>query len=334
MRLPQLGAQASALGALVLFAWADSSFATAEIKPSLEVKTPTEFRVTLLGTGNPRPSLERFGPSTLVEAGSYRFLVDTGRGATQRLFQIGGGPLLRSVDRVFLTHLHSDHVVGLSDLWLSGRVFGRSRALQVLGPAGTHDLGTHLAKAYSFDVRLRREDEGLPEEGGRLEAQDVRPGVVFRGEGLQVTAFLVDHGGGIEPAYGYRFDYRNRSLVLSGDTRPCEELIRQAKGVDVLVHEVVSPEVERRRAQVTDPEAVERIIAHHTTAEQAGRIFARTKPRLAVYSHIVPSPAVAEDLVPPTRRHYSGPLAVGYDLMSIAIGDTIEVHPHKVFGDN
>jgi len=194
-------------------------------------------------------------------------------------------------------------------------------------------MGLHLEKAYSFEVRLRSEDEGLPKAGGRLIARDLEAGAVQQHGNLKVTAFLVDHGGGIEPAYGYRFDYGNRSLVLSGDTRPSEELIRQAMGVDVLVHEVVSPEVERRRAQVPDPKAVERIIAHHTTAEQAGRIFARTKPRLAVYSHIVPSPAVAEDLIPPTRRHYSGELAVGFDLMTITIGDTIEIYPRKVLSD-
>jgi ribonuclease Z len=108
--------------------------------------------------------------------------------------------------------------------------------------------------------------------------------------------------------------------------------VEAARGVDVLVHEVISPEVELRRAQV-DESAIGRVIAHHASPEQVGRIFAQVKPRLAVYSHIVPSPAVAEDLIPPTRKTYDGPLAVGYDLMTIRIGETIEVYPRRTVSD-
>jgi ribonuclease Z len=121
--------------------------------------------------------------------------------------------------------------------------------------------------------------------------------------------------------------------VFSGDTRFFEGLVEHAVGVDVLVHEVISPEVEMRRAQVQGTGALERIIARHASPEQAGTIFARVKPRLAVYSHIVPSPTSAEDLVAPTRRTYSGPLAVGYDLMTIVIGDTVDAFPRKIMSD-
>ena len=101
----------------------------------------------------------------------------------------------------------------------------------------------------------------------------------------------------------------------------------------MIVHEVISPEVEMRRAQIQGAHAIERVMSHHTTPEQAGTLFSRIKPRLAVYTHIVPSPATAEDLIGPTRRTYSGPLAVGYDLMTIVIGDTVEVYPRKTLSD-
>jgi ribonuclease Z len=281
--------------------------------------------VTLLGTGNPRPAPDRFGPSILVEAGPERLLVDAGRGNTIRLFEIGGGALLSQVTGVFLTHLHSDHVVGLPDLWLTGWLFGRAAPLEVIGPDGTAELGAGLERAYAFDVRMRRDvDERLPGDGARLLARDVPPGLALERNGVRVTAFAVDHAP-VTPAYGYRIEYRGRSVVFSGDTRYFDAVITASRGADVLIHEVVSPEVERARAQVKDPAAVERIIAHHTTPEEAGRIFTAASPRLAVYSHIVPSPATASDLVGPTRRTWKGPLEVGEDLMRISIGDRVTV---------
>jgi ribonuclease Z len=280
--------------------------------------------ITLLGTGNPRPTLDRFGPSTLIEAGAERLLIDAGRGAPIRLFEIGAAPMLSGLTAVLLTHLHSDHVVGLPDVWLTGWMFGRRTPLEVIGPAGTVDLGNGLVRAYAFDVRMRRDvDERLPAAGAELRPRDVVPGVVLERGGVKVTASPVDHGP-VVPSFGYRVDHAGRSVVVSGDTRYIESLITAARGADVIVHEVVSPDVERRRAQVS-PKTIEGIIARHTPPEDAGRIFAAVKPRLAVYSHIVPSPATAEDLVGPTRRAWDGPLEVGYDLMQISVGARVVV---------
>jgi ribonuclease Z len=291
------------------------------------------LRVTLLGTGNPRPSIDRFGPSILVEAGETTVLVDVGRGATQRLFQIGRAAKLREVDLVLFTHLHSDHVVGFSDLWLTSWVFGRTVPLRVIGPPGTDDMCRHLESAFTFNRRVRSQDERFSEPGVQLEVSDVEPSVVFEDGDLRVTAFAVDHGGNIEPAYGYRIDYAGRSVAFSGDTRYYEPIVEHARGVDVLIHEVISPEVEFRAAQIVGEHAVQQVLSHHASPEQVGEIFSRVKPRLAVYSHIVPSPSQPEDLVPPTRKTYQGPLAVGYDLMMISIGESIDVHPRRTLAD-
>ena len=308
---------------LVAMAWASAPIA----------QQKGTFQITLLGTGNPRPNMERFGPSILVEAGRQRVLIDAGRGAAQRLFEIGARDALTGINALFLTHLHSDHVVGLPDLWLTSWVFGRAKALEVVGPPGTAEMAGHLEKAFQWDIITRFKDEAYPLEGVRLAARDTPPGVAYEKDGLRVTAFAVDHGDVIAPAYGYRVDYQGRSAAFSGDTRFFEPIATHAQGVDVLVHEVVSPEVEQRRAQVQGPFAIERTIAHHASPEQVGTVFSRVKPRLAVYSHIVPSPTTAEDLIGPTRRTYSGPLAVGYDLMTIVIGDTVEVHPRRTLSD-
>ena len=281
-----------------------------------------DIKVTLLGTGNPRPVMSRFGPSILVEAGKEKLVFDCGRGATQRLYQLKIP--FSEITALFLTHLHSDHTVGIPDLWLTGWVMGRTTPLPVWGPEGTKAMMEHLQQAYAFDIHIRRDvDTKLPGAGAEIIAKDIEEGVVYNTAGVEVTAFLVDHGE-IKPAFGYRVDYGGHSVTMSGDTRPSENLIKFAQGTDVLIHEVIDPEAFGDTVTTDSADQRKKIIEHHTTAEQAGIIFTRVKPRLAVYSHIVP-PDVP-DVIPHTRKTYAGPLELGEDLMSIEIGDKIAVH--------
>ena len=279
------------------------------------------LKVTLLGTGNPRPRIDRFGPSILVEAGKETLLFDCGRGATIRLSQ--ASVPFSSVTALFLTHLHSDHVVGLPDLWLTGWIMGRHVPLQVWGPTGTVDMLKGLEQAYAFDVHMRRDvDEQLPAQGAVLMGKDIGEGVVYESNGVKVTAFLVDHGP-VKPALGFRVDYQGHAVVLSGDTRPSDNLIKFSRGTDVLVHEVFDPEAYREVGNSLTPEQRKRVREHHSTPEEAGTVFTKVAPKLAVYSHIVP-PDVP-DVIPHTRKTYSGPLEVGEDLMTIEIGEQVRV---------
>ncbi|HET7553043.1 MAG TPA: MBL fold metallo-hydrolase [Gemmatimonadaceae bacterium] len=287
--------------------------------------------VTLLGTGKPIPAMDRFGAGTLVQAGPVTLLFDCGRGITQRLWQ--RHIPLSDVSVLFLTHLHSDHVVGIPDLWLTGWLAGpfgnRTAPFQVRGPAGTREMMTHLEKAYAADVRIRTAGENLRPAGAAIDAVDISEGVVYRDHGVTVTAFEVDHGPFIKPALGYRVDYGGRSVVISGDTRFNENLIRHAQGADVLVHEVAFA----REELLGRSAAARGIIALHTTPEDAGRVFARVKPKLAAYTHVVllaldsisPPPTVRE-LIERTRTTYAGPLVVGEDLMTIEVGDSVTVY--------
>jgi len=288
-----------------------------------------EIKVTLLGTGSPIPVIERFGPSALVEAGPEKLLIDCGRGASLRLWQ--QRVRLGAVTAVFLTHLHSDHIVGIPDLWLTGWLpppFGhRIGAFQIWGPAGTKELMANLQKAFAADIQFRMAD-GIPPQGVTVLAQEITQGLVYEKNGVKVTAFQVDHATA-KPAFGYRIDYAGHSVVFSGDTRFSENLIRFSNGADLLVHEVAwaKPEL------LNKSEAARIIIGLHTTPEEAGTVFARVKPRLAVYSHIVlvtTDPSFTEptsaEVLKLTRKAYDGPLEMGEDLMTIGIGDKIDVH--------
>jgi len=280
------------------------------------------FRVTLLGTGGPPPRVDRFGPSTLVEAGEEKFIFDAGRGALQRLYQLKIP--FGDITGLFLTHLHSDHVVGFPDLWLTGwngQKWGqRTVPLRVWGPPETQEMMTHLQQAYQFDIRIRTH---YPKEGVAIVAQEFTDGVVYDENGVRVIAFEVDHGR-VKPAYGYRINYRGHSVVLSGDTRFNENVIQFATGVDLLVHEVALMTDEFMRTA----KAASIIAGNHTTAEEAGKVFDRAKPKLAVYSHILEfgDPSL-QDLIDGTRRAYGGPFEIGEDLMGIEIGEDVVVRP-------
>ena len=280
-----------------------------------------DLKVTLLGTGSPQPRMERFGPSILVEAGTKKLVFDCGRGAAQRIEQLKIP--FAAVDALFLSHLHSDHVVGIPDLWLTGWARGRKVPFQVWGPAGTKAMMSHLQEAFQFDIEIRQRDDKLPAQGVEILAKDIAQGIVYDDAGIKVTAFTVDHGE-VKPALGYRIDFAGHSVVLSGDTKYSENLIHYSQGTDVLIHEVIDPDYFRAKNPSMSEERFQAIKGHHTTAEQAGTIFSQVKPKLAVYSHIVPGDT--PNLVPLTRKTYSGPLEVGEDLMVIEIGKTVALH--------
>ena len=296
----------------------------------------SDFRVTLVGSGNPVPEADRFGPATLVEAGDQKLLFDAGRAVTIRLWQLNVP--FSKISPLFLTHFHSDHTIGIPDLWLTGWLGGpfgrRVTPFHVIGPPGTKELMTNLERAYAADIRIRIADEHYPPEGVKVIADEFTgEGVVYEKDGVRVTAFVVDHGDEIKPAYGYRVDFEGRSIVLSGDTRLNENVIKYGTGADVLVHEVAAV-----RSELLNDDQVRRVMAHHTSPQEAGTVFTRAHPKLAVYTHLTllarpPVPAVTiPEVIAQTRETYSGPLEAGEDLMTVEIGEdgepVVQRRPH------
>lgn len=280
--------------------------------------TAQEMRVTLLGTGSPAPSAERAGPATVVRAGDQTLLIDAGRNVVTRLWQ--KRIPVRDIDAVFLTHYHHDHLNGLADLWLTGWLgtdYGqRNSPMLLIGPEGVNNVAAGLETAYRRNKEIRTLDENLPAAGATFEAREfTAPETVYSQNGVTVQAFTVNHGELITPAVGYRIDYAGLSVVISGDTTFDERLIKAASGTDLLVHEVMAWD---QQAMETIPTAAQ-IAAHHTTPEEAGRVFSRVRPKLAAYSHLVLRGTSDAQLTQRTRTTYNGPLAIGSDLMSFVI---------------
>ena len=182
-----------------------------------------DIKLTFLGTGAPRPSPTRYGPSILLEAGDTKLLVDAGPGMRQRIFQAGGFELLTDIDTVLITHLHFDHTIELPNLWLTGWLFGRKTNMKVYGPEGTAEFMNHFEQAFDWDLRYRYLTN-VHVEGSDLITTDIEPGVFYNQNGIKITAFDVAHLPmdpdteellGLEGAtFGYRVDYKGRSVIF------------------------------------------------------------------------------------------------------------------------
>lgn len=276
--------------------------------------------VTLLGTGTPRPDPERSGPATLIEAGDTKILIDVGRGTTTRLGQVGLGPA--DISAVLVTHMHSDHLAGLPDLWLLGYLppWYRDCPLPVYGPPGTDDLAAGLEQAFRTETEGR---EAGFRPGPRIEPVEIgHEGPVFEHGGVTVTAIAVDH---IPNSYAFRVDYEGRSVVVSGDTRPSDNLVRHAQGADLLVHEVMAISDSVLDANPRAAPVMRGVLGNHTTPEQAARVARRIAPRMLVFNHVSLAGVTDDEVVAAVRSAYDGPVAVGRDLMAILVGEEVRI---------
>ena len=278
-------------------------------------------KLVFLGTGTPVPDPDRSGQSLAIVVDDVPFLVDAGPGVVRRAAAAsskGRVPGLQAsqLGRVFITHLHSDHTLGLPDLVFSPWVLGRVEPLEIWGPPGLDKMVEHIQQAWEEDIRIRREGlEALGDRGHRANVHEIVlerevPAIVLDSSRLKVTAFAVKHGGW-KSALGYRFDTPDRSIVVSGDTRPTDTIARMCDGCDILVHEVYS-----KRAYDGLPPGPRRYHASfHTSTTQLADLAGRARPKLLVLTHQLTWGAPAEILVEEIEAAgYGGPVLSARDL--------------------
>jgi ribonuclease BN (tRNA processing enzyme) len=269
--------------------------------------------VITLGTGTPVPNPERSGPATAVVVGRRVFLFDAGSGVMRRM--AAAGLPIDGMTAAFITHLHSDHTLGLPDLVLTSWVMGRSTPMRLHGPPGLRRMTDHLVAAWAEDtvVRVTGLERGRP-GGYRVDVRETTGGVVYDSGGVTVTAIRVPHGEW-EHAFAYRVDARGRSIVISGDTRPSEALERAASGVDVLIHEVYPATrvaTENRPGGELWPRYLRDV---HTSDEELGKLAAAAKPRLLLLTQVLFMGAGEQEVLDGVRRGgFTGRVTIAKDL--------------------
>jgi len=274
-------------------------------------------QVVMLGTGTPNPDPERSGPAVAIVVNDTPYLVDFGPGVVRRASAMSpsyGGSVsaleIKNLKVAFLTHLHSDHSAGLSDLILTPWVLERAQPLELYGPEGITEMASHVLEAYRADIDYRVNGlEPANNEGWRVNTHIVEEGVVFEDDNVKVEAFRVRHGTW-KNAFGYRFTTPDRVIVISGDAAPDENLERYAKGADILIHEVYSVEGFARR----DPFWQKYHSMNHTSAHELGEIAERARPGLLILTHILFWGATEETVLREVREKYSGDVVLAGDL--------------------
>jgi ribonuclease Z len=268
------------------------------------------IRVTLLGTAATDPTQERAGLATLIEAGDAVLLFDCGRGARQRLEQAGVSPI--DIDAVFLSRLHSDRSEGMAELKSSRDRAKAAAPLLVYGPAGTEER---------FMPKPSDPSGNGTSAAGEIDARDITENLVYQSADVIVTAIVVsDDPGAI--AYGYRIDYQGRrTVVLSGDTGYSSNLVQNARGSEVLVHDVAAA----GDAALENSDHVRRLVSAHTTPEDAARVFREARPYLAVFSPVLLFDVSEDEVLERTMSRYRGPVQMGRDLMVIEIQNEVQI---------
>ncbi|MGV0784835.1 ribonuclease Z [Mycolicibacterium sp. XJ775] len=277
------------------------------------------IEVTLLGTGSPIPDPERAGPSTLVRAGGQTFLIDCGRGVLQRLAAAGSGA--NQLSALLLTHLHSDHIADLGDViitrWVS--TFAPDAApLTIIGPPGTAEVVDATLRAFGHDIGYRIAHHADLTAPPPVEVHEHTTGAVWDQDGVHIQAAPTDHRP-VTPTIGFRVEHAGASVVLAGDTVPCESLDTLAAGAGALVHTVIRKDLVNQLPM----QRIRDICDYHSSVEEAAATAARAGVGILILTHYVPA------IAPGTEDQWRELAASEFD-RQIELGDDlhrVQVHP-------
>lgn len=270
----------------------------------------SELKVTILGSGTPVPSIERFGSSTLIEYKDKKYLFDVGRGTTIRLSQIGINP--SEIDHLFLTHLHSDHITGFADFWLTGWIWQRKEGLNVYGPDGVENFISHTQKTFSKDIAFRKKHTGLLAKGLQLNVKEVQQGIIYKNSDIKITAIKVEHGA-VEQAFGYRFDTGNNAILLSGDTTFSENLVKHGENLDLLIHELAVID----QQLIEENPKLKKISQYHSSLHQVKQVIDLLEPELTIFNHLLIIGIEQEMVNMKIQSLFKDKAVLGYDLQEI-----------------
>ncbi len=288
---------------------------------ALGLMISAQTKVVLLGTGTPNPDPEHSGGSIAIVIGTTSYIVDFGPGLVRQAAKISpqyGGEFealsAKNLKTAFLTHLHSDHTVGFPDLLLTPWVMGRNEELEVYGPDGTKKLTDNILEAYDADIKYRLYGlEPANNRGWRINTHEfLNDGIIYNDSLVKVEAFKVEHGSWPN-AFGFRFTAKDKVIVISGDTRPCENLVKYAKGADILIHEVYSYAGWEKKDEFWKKYHA----SNHTSTYELGEIAAKTKPGKLVLTHLLFWGATEQEMINEIGEKYKGEVIVGKDLMVI-----------------
>jgi ribonuclease BN (tRNA processing enzyme) len=298
---------------LVMCAFVLCATAKAQGTSNTPDAAPHEPFVVFLGTGTPGPTPDRQGPSLAVVAGGKAYLVDVGTGVVRQAnaaYLKGVRALApRGLSIAFVTHLHSDHTIGLPDLILTPWVIGRTEALELYGPPGIASMADNIVKAYEQDIQIRINGlEHSNTTGYKVNAHDLTPGVAYQDRAVKVTAFAVKHGSW-PLALGYRFDALGKSIVISGDTAPAESIVENCNGCDLLIHEVYLslPQTGGNSRE----QWAQYMKAFHTSVPELADIATRARAKSLVATHLGGDPALLAEAL---KKAYAGKVTVAHDL--------------------
>lgn len=292
-----------------------------------------QLKVVILGTGSPRSVYGVAKPGYAVLAGSHTFLVDCGSGIVAQLLLAGILP--QRISDVLFTHHHSDHNSGFFDVFISSwrthvmpdRVYeGRKGPMHVYGPTTTRDIIGKMEASFAFDVNLRVNYNKSSDEGANIVYHESNEGIVYDRDGIRITAFEVDHRP-VYPALAYKFEYKGKSLILSGDTIPVDAMVKQAEGIDLLIHEAYNKEWLDELIARFPEQAVglSNPAKYHTTTLEAAEIARKAQVKHLVLTHHIPAPAktpeAEEAYTRGMKEIFGGPITVGRDLMEFDLAD-------------
>jgi ribonuclease Z len=282
------------------------------------------IKITILGSGTPRVNIDRFSQSILIEHKDDKFLFDAGRGAILRLNQ--SNVLPNEVNHIFFTHLHSDHILGFSDILMTGWIYHRQSGLNVFGPEGTKNFVDSTIKAFEEDIKVRSmEPEKLDTNNLKSKIEIIYDGYTYKKNGLNIEAFSVKH----EPfthAFGFKISNSKYCMVISGDTTYSEKVLEKAKGCDILIHEIAHASDHTLKKY---PKA-KGVISYHTSTEQISKIINIIKPRLTILNHVLSLDGSSDnEILNKIKKNTSHKVMIAKDLMSIDLKKDIYIYKQK-----